>query len=94
MPLDGLRQLTAALNSSVDMEGYRYCQHLKNEGNACRGKRTVNGLKAMGEGVSNYVRITRNLTINSDIYYVIIIPFKVRNIFPKILRFGFKTAIN
>jgi len=30
-------------------------------GNICRGKRTVNGFKVMGEGVSNYVRITRNL---------------------------------
>jgi hypothetical protein len=48
----------------------------------------------MGEGFNNYVRITRNPNINFHIYNVIIIPFKVINIFPKILRFSFKTAIN
>jgi len=58
------------------------------------GKWTVNGFKVMGEGVNNYVRTTGILTISFHIYYIIIIPFKVGNIFPKILMFSFKTAIN
>jgi hypothetical protein len=66
----------------------------KIRGNACRGKRTANGFKVMGEGVSDDVRITKSPTISFQMYYVIIFLFKVRNTFQKILRFSVKPSID
>jgi hypothetical protein len=86
--------MMAALTSWADVGGTDAVSIYKMRGNACRGERTVNGFEVMGEGVGDDVRITESLTITFQMHYAIIFPFKVRNIFPKILRFSVKTSIN
>jgi hypothetical protein len=86
--------MMAALTSWADMGGTDAVSIYKMKENAFRRERTVNGFEVMGEGVGNDVRITESLTSTFQMHYVIIFPFKVRNIFPKILRFSVKTYIN
>jgi hypothetical protein len=43
--------------------------------------------------MSNVVRISDNLTINVQIYKIIISAFEISNIFPEITRLSFNTVI-
>ena len=64
----------------------------KMRGNAWRRIWTVTGLKLIGWGISSDGRISNNPTTKFEVYKFIVFSFKVRNIFPRIIKLSLRLS--